>query len=67
MIAFYSAKLSPVQQNYTITEIELLAGLEMMLRYRFLLLGTHFIWWTDHRALVFLLSQKNLSIGRQAR
>jgi hypothetical protein len=66
VIAFYSAKLSPAQQNYTITEIEFLAGLEAMRRHRFLLLGVRFTWWTDHKALVFMLTQKDLE-GRRAR
>lgn len=31
--AFYSAKLNSAQQNYPVHEIEMLAGIEMMLRY----------------------------------
>ena len=31
--AFYSAKLNSAQQNYLVHEIEMLAGIEMMLRY----------------------------------
>ena len=30
--AFYSAKLNPAQQNYPVHEIEMLAGIETMLR-----------------------------------
>jgi hypothetical protein len=66
IIAFYSAKLSTTQQNYAVHEIELLAGLETMMRYRDLLLGVHFTWCTDHKELEYLLNQKNLT-GRQAR
>ena len=64
--AFYSAKLSPAQQNYPVHEIEMLAGLETMMRYRDLLLGTHFRWYTDHKGLVTLLTHKDVS-GRRAR
>jgi transposase InsO family protein len=66
VIAFYSAKLSAAQQNYTVTEIEMLAGLETMTRYRDLLLGVRFTWYTDHRALEFLLKQRELN-PRQSR
>ena len=64
--AFYSAKLNPAQQNYPVHEIEMLAGIETMLRYADLLQGVEFRWLTDHKGLTHLLNQKNLS-GRQAR
>ena len=64
--AFYSAKLDSAQQNYPVHEIEMLAGVETMLRYADVLLGITFKWLTDHKGLIFLLNQKNLS-GRQAR
>jgi hypothetical protein len=63
--AFYSAKLNPAQQNYPVHEIELLAGLEMMMRHRDLLMGTKFCWFTDHKGLVTLLNHRDLS-PRQA-
>jgi hypothetical protein len=66
IIAFFSAKLSPSQQNYAVHKIEMLAGLETMVRHRDILLGVLFTWYTDHRALEYLLKQKNLT-GRQAR
>jgi len=37
-----------------------------MLRYRDILQGVKFRWFTDHKGLIHLLHQKNLS-GRQAR
>jgi len=37
-----------------------------MVKYRRLLLGTKFCWYTNHRGLIYLLKQKNLT-GRQAR
>ncbi|KAG9223419.1 hypothetical protein CCMSSC00406_0007606 [Pleurotus cornucopiae] len=64
--AFYSAKLNPAQQNYPVHEIEMLAGVESMMRHRDILQGCRFKWLTDHKGLVHLLRQKNLS-GRQAR
>lgn len=64
--AFFSAKLNPAQQNYPVHEIEMLAGVETMLRHRDILQGTRFRWFTDHKGLIHLLAQKNLS-GRQAR
>ena len=66
VVTFYSAKLSSAQQNYAVHEIELLAGVETMVRYRHLLLGTEFRWYTDHKGLIYLLKQKGLT-GRQAR
>jgi transposase InsO family protein len=66
VVTFYSAKLSSAQQNYAVHEIELLAGVETMVRYRHLLLGTRFCWYTDHKGLIYVLKQKGLT-GRQAR
>lgn len=64
--AFYSAKLNSAQQNYPVHEIEMLAGIETMLRHVDILQGITFKWLTDHKGLIYLLNQKNLS-GRQAR
>jgi RNase H-like domain found in reverse transcriptase len=63
--AFYSAKLNSAQQNYPVHEIELMAGIETMLRHADILQGVRFRWVTDHKGLTHLLNQKNLS-GRQA-
>ena len=59
--AFYSAKLNPAQQNYPVHEIEMLAGIETMLRHTDILQGVKFKWLTDHKGLIHLLNQKNLS------
>jgi hypothetical protein len=64
--AFYSAKLNPAQQNYPVHEIEMLAGVETMLRHRDILQGVEFTWVTDHKGLIHLINQPKLS-GRQAR
>jgi hypothetical protein len=63
--AFFSAKLNSAQQNYPVHEIEMLAGVETMLRHRNILQGVKFKWITDHKGLMHLLTQKDLS-GRQA-
>ena len=59
--AFYSAKLNLAQQNYLVHEIEMLAGVETMLRHADILQGAKFQWLTDHKGLTYLLNQKNLS------
>jgi hypothetical protein len=59
--AFYSAKLNSAQQNYPVHEIEMLAGIETMLRHADILQGAKFKWLTDHKGLIYLLNQKNLS------
>ena len=64
--AFFSAKLNAVQQNYPVHEHEMFAGVETMKRYRDILQGAQFRWFTDHKGLIHLLKQKNLS-GCQAR
>ena len=64
--AFYSAKLNSAQRNYPVHEIEMLAGIETMLRHADILQGASFKWLTDHKGLIYLLNQKNLS-GPQAR
>src|SRR5262249_4723362 len=64
--AFYSAKLNSAQQNYPVHEKEMFAGVETMKRYRDILQGAHFRWYTDHKGLIHLLKQRDLS-GRQAR
>ena len=64
--AFYSVKLNSAQQNYTVHEIEMLAGVETMLWHVDILQGVRFRWLMDHKGQIHLLNQKNLS-GRQAR
>ena len=59
--AFYSAKLNSAQQNYSVHNIEMLAGMETMLRYHDILQGTKFTWYTDHKGLIHLINQKDLS------
>ena len=63
--AFFSAKLNSSQQNYPVHEIEMLAGIETMMRHKDILQGVKFQWYTDHKGLIHLLNQHDLS-GRQA-
>ena len=63
--AFYSAKLSPAQQNYPVHEIEMLAGIESMLQHCNILQGARVQWIMDHKGLIHLMNQKTLS-GQQA-
>jgi hypothetical protein len=44
----------------------MLAGVETMRRHRDILQGAHFVWLTDHKALTYLLNQRDLP-GRLAR
>jgi hypothetical protein len=44
----------------------MLAGVETMMRHRDILQGAKFVWLTDHKGLIHLLNQCNLS-GHQAR
>ena len=64
--AFFSAKMTSAQQNYPVHEQEMLAGVEGMLRYRDVLQGAKFTWLIDHKGLIHLYGQMNLS-GRQVR
>ena len=48
---FYSDKLNSAQQNYPVHEIEMLAGVETMLRHHDILQGVKFKWITDHKGL----------------
>ena len=66
VVTFWSGKFNSAQQNYPVHEQELLAIIESLKRFRPLLYGTDFRICTDHKALEFLMGQKNLS-PRQSR
>ena len=51
---------------YAVHKIEMLTGVKTMLRHVGILQGACFKWLTDHKGLIYLLNQKNLS-GRQVR
>ena len=59
--SFYSTKLDKAQVNYPVHDVELLAGVETMLRNRNLLQGHRFRWYTDHRSLTHLMTQPSLN------
>ena len=66
VVTFWSGKFNSAQQNYPVHEQELLAIVESLKRFRPLLYGTSFRICTDHKALEFLMGQRNLS-PRQSR
>lgn len=53
-IAYYSKKLLPRQQRYSVTEKECLALVEAVRHFEAYLLGGHFTVLTDHKALLAL-------------
>jgi hypothetical protein len=63
---FYSAKMTPAQENYPVHEQELLIGIETMWHHWDILRGVHFTWIMDYKGLTHLLTQLDLS-RRQAR
>ena len=65
-ISFVSQKLNKHQQNYTVTEIECLAVVVSVEKFRPYIEGLPFRIVTDHSSLKWLMSMKNLN-GRLAR
>lgn len=65
-ISFVSKKLSGAQRNYTVTELECLAAVFSVMKFRPYIEGSHFKIVTDHSSLRWLMSQRDLS-GRLAR
>lgn len=65
-IAFMSQKLNKSQRNYTITELECLAIVLTIKKFRSYIEGQEFKVVTDHASLKWLMGQKDLS-GRLAR
>ena len=61
VVGFWSSKWNPAQQNYPVHEQELLALIETLKRFRGILHGTKFTVRTDHKGLVHLRTQKELS------
>ena len=66
VVAYHSKKLNGAQKNYTITELECLAVVESIKKFRHFIEGTTFTVITDHWALKWLMSAKNLN-GRLVR
>lgn len=65
-ISFMSQKLNHAQRNYTVTELECLAAILSIKKFRPYIEGYRFTLITDHASLKWLMSQKDLS-GRLAR
>lgn len=65
-IAFYSQKLNAAQRNYNTTELECLAAVLSVKKFRGYVEGHPFTIITDHSSLKWLRSQRDLS-GRLAR
>ena len=65
IIAFWSGKFNRAQQNYPVHERELLAIVESLKHYRHLLLGITIDIYTDHKPIISLMTQKQLSARQQ--
>lgn len=65
-IAFMSQKLNAAQRNYSVTELECLAAVLAVKKFRAFVEGLPFTVITDHASLTWLMSQKDLA-GRLAR
>jgi hypothetical protein len=66
VVGFWSGKWNAAQQNYPVHEQELLALIETLKRFRGMLHGTYFKVQMDHKGLVHLKTQRDLS-ARQHR
>lgn len=65
-IAYFSKKLNSAQRNYSVTELECLAAVLSVKKFRQYVEGSRFTIVTDHASLKWLMVQKDLS-GRLAR
>lgn len=61
MIYVYSKKLDQTQQTYSVADKELLATIKSVDYFRRYFLGRKFILRTDHRAITYIKSVKNLN------
>lgn len=65
-ISYYSYKLNKSQRNYSVVELECLAAVMSIKKFRGYVEGFPFTVITDHASLTWLMRQKELS-GRLAR
>lgn len=65
-VAFMSKKLNSAQRNYSVTELECLAAILCIQKFRCYVEGMPFTVITDHASLKWLMGQKDLT-GRLAR
>ena len=61
VIGFWLGKWNSAQQNYLVHKLKLLALVETLKRFRGILHGTKFTVRTDHKGLVHLKTQRDLS------
>jgi hypothetical protein len=66
VIAFWSGKFNSIQHNYPVHELELLAIVETLKRFVYLLQGLKFRIYMDHKGLEWITTQKKL-LPHQAR
>jgi transposase InsO family protein len=59
-LAFFSRSLNKSQRNYSATKRELLAIISTLKALRFYLYGSKFTLFTDHKALTFMMTAKDL-------
>jgi hypothetical protein len=60
-IAFVARSLQPSERNYSATQRELLAIVFALKKLHYYLWGRHFVLFTDHRALTFMHTQKEMN------
>lgn len=60
-IAFVARSLQPSERNYSATQRELLAIVFALKKLHYYLWGRHFTLFTDHRALTFMHTQKEMN------
>ena len=60
-VLFFSRSLSKSELNYCVTKLELLGIIYALRRCSYYIYGRHFTLITDHKALTFLWTQKNLN------
>jgi hypothetical protein len=66
-ISYSSSTLKPTQENYSVTQLEALAVIWAIEKYKHYLWGKKFTIRTDHSALTSIFRKKTLLIGRLAR
>ncbi|GBM57544.1 hypothetical protein AVEN_97656-1 [Araneus ventricosus] len=61
-LAFFSRKLTPAEQRYSVYDRELLAVYASVRHFSFMLEGHNFTICTDHKPLIYALPQKHESV-----
>ncbi|MFC3790393.1 Ty3/Gypsy family RNase HI domain-containing protein, partial [Paenibacillus sp. GCM10012307] len=66
-VAYESRSLTAAERNYPVHELEELAIVHCLLKFRFYVLGQHTDVYTDHHSLQYFFSERRNLSGRQAR